>query len=135
MQLLLRGLALAIACAACSTYPRTVTLNVYSAADARGGYVVPLGQRADTPHAEGRSVLVPIAGARVSCPAPCSRFVDRGDEGLYEVTISEPAPPVDHVDVLVERVGFEPAVVRVPLNGEPPYATRLVVLLSPREAP
>ena len=124
-------LALVLACAGCSSFPRTVRLDVYAADSAAGGFVAP-ARYPDAPSAIGRGttrVLSPVTGARVSCPTPCRDFLET-TEGGYEIVVDEPDTPIDFVDVRVERPGFEPLVVHAPLR----YG-RVLVLLSPKGQP
>ena len=133
--LLLSALAL-LACAACSTYPRTVRLDVFAADSAAGGFVA-VRRTTDGPRASGREgtrVLAPVTGAQVTCAKPCTHLLET-TAGSFELTIEAPGTPADYVDIRVARPGFEPVVVRAPLRRDPPFSSRFLVLLPRKEAP
>ena len=121
---------------------RQVTLHIYAAPCTGPTVVVTRRWTADDrPHAApgaGTTVAQPLRGVRVSCEASsCTRIRDTSD-GTYAVTVATAGP--DQADIHLERVGFEPIVVRVPLTRGLRQTADFIVLMkrdqpSPAVAP
>jgi hypothetical protein len=130
MRRRLAGIALLVAgCTGPAAYPASVTVIAYGAPRTTSSYVLvhePWGSKnAEIAGRQNVEVVERLDGVRLTCTnTRCT-----GSSASRAVVLEKPEPGVRHVEVLVEKDGFEAQRLTIPF-GEVEYG-KVIVLMKP----
>jgi hypothetical protein len=126
-----RGLALLLlsvaACVPQEAYPTSAQVDAFEEPRGQEAFVIvfePLSEKGSLPIvSRDAEVLRHVDGVRVACV----NMACESHSGI--AVLSKPPPGVDHVELKVEKDGFEPVTITIPFrDGAAPYPHFVVLL-------